>query len=195
MTGACILHGAGHGCVAQPGAEGIHDPLTVGEPAIPWPRHQEHTHKLSAYAKQQPVGDHCVGKGAPCAGAQSVPHYNETSDDVSYHLGFGALLCCGMRQPSHAHPIMAKGVVGQLSHHDWFEAPAGPGPTLLQPWEDYGLQQPPVADWGHARPYPQVHLAQMPDFQGDGKLDIFREQVDELSQFIHWDEHETCHQA
>ena len=37
----------------------------------------------------------------------------------------------------------------------------------------------------------------MQDFQGDGSvtLDMFSDQVDELSLFYHWDEQETCHQA
>ena len=37
----------------------------------------------------------------------------------------------------------------------------------------------------------------MQDFQGDGSvtLDMFSDQVDELSQFYNWDEQETCHQA
>ncbi len=52
-------------------------------------------------------------------------------------------------------------------------------------------------DWGPAEPYPQVRLAQMQDFQGDGSvmLDIFSDQVDELSRFYHWDEQKTCQQA
>ena len=37
----------------------------------------------------------------------------------------------------------------------------------------------------------------MQNFQGDGSvaLDMFCDQVDELSQFYHWDEQETCRQA
>ncbi len=37
----------------------------------------------------------------------------------------------------------------------------------------------------------------MQDFQGDESvtLDMFSDQVDELSRFYHWDEQETCHQA
>ncbi len=52
-------------------------------------------------------------------------------------------------------------------------------------------------DRGPIRPYPQVRLAQMQDFQGDGNVtvDIFSDQVNELSQFYHWDEQETCRQA
>ncbi len=56
MAGASVPRGAGHGLVAQPGIEGFCDPLPMGEPASSWARHQEHAHKLSAYAKQPPVG-------------------------------------------------------------------------------------------------------------------------------------------
>ncbi len=37
----------------------------------------------------------------------------------------------------------------------------------------------------------------MQDFQGDGSvtLDIFSDQVDELSRFYHWDKQEACRQA
>ncbi len=50
---------------------------------------------------------------------------------------------------------------------------------------------------GTARPYLQVRLAQMPDFQRDGSvtLDMFSDQVAEMSRFYHWDEQETCRQA
>ncbi len=52
-------------------------------------------------------------------------------------------------------------------------------------------------DWVPARPYPQLHLAQMQAFQGDSSvmLDMFSDQVDELSWFYHWDEQESCRQA
>ena len=49
--GASVPCSAGHSWVAQPGAEGTCNPLLTGEPASPWARHQEHAHKLSAYAK------------------------------------------------------------------------------------------------------------------------------------------------
>ncbi len=47
------------------------------------------------------------------------------------------------------------------------------------------------------RPYPQVRLVQMQDFQGDGviTLDTFSDQVEELSRFYHWDEQQTCPQG
>ncbi len=37
----------------------------------------------------------------------------------------------------------------------------------------------------------------MQDFKGDGSvtLDMFSDQVNELSRFYHWDEQETCRQA
>ena len=53
MAGASILRGADSTC----------NPLQMGEPVSPWIRHQERTHKLSAYAKQPPVGSHYVGEG------------------------------------------------------------------------------------------------------------------------------------
>ncbi len=72
-AGVSVPCGAGHGRVAQPGAEGISNPFPRGESASPWARHQEPTHKLSAYTKQQPVGSHYVGEGAPRISARSVP--------------------------------------------------------------------------------------------------------------------------
>ncbi len=40
-------------------------------------------------------------------------------------------------------------------------------------------------DWGPVRPYSQVCLQQMQNFQGDGSVtvDMFSDQVDELSHF------------
>ncbi len=52
---------AGHSQVAQPGADGTCNPLLRAESTSPWTRHQERAHKLSAYAKQPPIGGHYVG--------------------------------------------------------------------------------------------------------------------------------------
>ncbi len=76
----------------------------------------------------------------------------------------------------------------QLSHCGRYEAPTQLVPAPLPRQGDYGAP---------ARPYPQVHLAQMQVFQGDGTviLDMFSDQVHELSRFYHWDEQETYRQA
>ncbi len=50
---------------------------------------------------------------------------------------------------------------------------------------ELGIPQHHIMDKGPVRPYPQVRLAQMQDFQGDGSvtLDMFTDQVNELSSF------------
>ncbi len=135
-AGANILRGTGHGRVAQSAAEGICHPLPIREPASPWALHQERTHKLSAYAKQQPIGHHYVGKGTLHVSAQSFPHYDETSDD-NYQLGLGVLPCGGEREPGLAHPGMARGGTEQLFHRDWYETSARPMPAPLPRQEEY----------------------------------------------------------
>ncbi len=84
-----------------------------------------------------------------------------------------------------------------VSRRDCYEAPARPTPAPLSRQVEFGVPRQPVVDWGPARMYPQVRLAQMQDFQGHGSvtLDMFSDQVDELSRFYHWDEQETCRQA
>ncbi len=84
-----------------------------------------------------------------------------------------------------------------LSHSDWYEAPARPAPAPLPRQGEFGIPQQPIMDTGPVRPYLQVHLAQMQDFQSDRSvtLDMFSDQVDELSRFYHWDEKEACRQA
>ena len=98
-----------------------------------------------------------MDESGPRVSAQSVPRYDETSDDDNYQAGFHA-------QSDH----------GEL-----------------------GVSQQPIVDRGPVRTYPQVRLAQMQDFQGDGNVmfNMFSDQVDELSRFYHWDEQETCRQA
>ncbi len=70
-------------------------------------------------------------------------------------------------------------------------------PAPLPRKKEFGAPRQPVVDWGPATPYPQARLAQMQDFQGDGSvmLDMFSDQVNELSRFYHWDEQETYPQA
>ncbi len=70
-------------------------------------------------------------------------------------------------------------------------------PAPLPRHGELGIPEQPIVDRGPVRPYPQVRLAQIQDFQGDGSvtLDMFSDQVDELSCFYQWEEQETCHQA
>ncbi len=71
-----------------------------------------------------------------------------------------------------------------------------PMPAPLPRKDEQGVSQCPFDDWVPVRPYLQVPVAQMQDFQGDGSvtLDTFSDQVAELFTFYHWDEQETCHQ-
>ncbi len=87
---------------------------------------------------------------------------------------------------------MTRGAPEWLSCRGWYEAHARPTPAPLPRQEEFGIPRP-VMDWGPAQPYPQVRLAQMQDFQGDGSvtLDMSSDQVDELLRFCHWDKQET----
>ncbi len=104
-----LVPGAGHSQVAQPGADGTCNPLLMGESVNPWTCHQERTHKLSAYAKQPAIGSHCAGEGILCINAQSVPRYDETSDDDNYQPGFGAQFHYGTHEPGLDHPDVTSG--------------------------------------------------------------------------------------
>ncbi len=128
--------------MAQPGAEGINDPLSHGESASPWACHQELDHKLSTYAKQQSVGSHFVSEGAPHISAPSVPHYDETSDDDNYQPGLGALPQNGVREPG----LVYLGIIDpeRLSR----ESPARLLPAPLPRKEEFGTPRQPVMDWG-----------------------------------------------
>ncbi len=88
MAGSSIPCSAEYSQVVHPGADSTSNPLQVGESVSPWTRHQEHAHRLSAYAEQPPVGSHYVGEGIPRINAQSVPCYDEISDDDNYQPGF-----------------------------------------------------------------------------------------------------------
>ena len=96
------------------------------------------------------------------------------------------------------HPDINRGCQERLSRRDWYKAPARPAPTPLPRQGEFGIPQQPIVDRGPVRPYPLVRLTQMQDLQGDGfsvTLDMFSDQVDELSRFYHWDEQEACRQA
>ncbi len=118
---------------------------------------EKHVHKLSAYAKQQPVGDYCMNKGIFGASAQSVPYYDETLDDDNYQLSLSGLPDSGTHDSSPPHPSVARGGTWRLSHCDWYEVPVGhlhllpcPGRRCLA-FRD-------SLSWTPVRPYSQVHL-------------------------------------
>ena len=183
--------------MVHPGAGSAGDPLHIGETVSPWTRHQECAHRLSARAEQPSVGGHYPGEGIPCISVRSVPRYDETSDDDGCPPGFQAQPYLGTHKPDLAHPDVTRGYPEWPSRHDWYEITNGPTPAPLPRQREFGIPQLPVVDRGPVRPYPQVRLAQMQDFQGDGSvtLDMFSDQVDQLSRFYNWDEQETCRQA
>ncbi len=133
-----------------------------------------------------------MGQSILRVSARSVPHYDETSDDDNYQPDFQTQSHYGRHEPGLAHPDITRGCQERLSCRDWYEAPARPAPAPLPRQGEFGVPQPPNVDRGPVRPYPQVRLAQMQDFQGDGSvtLDMFNDQVGELSRFYHWDEQE-----
>ncbi len=169
-----------HGQMVHPGAGSASKPLRVGEAISPWTRHQE----------QPSAGGHYMGKGIPCVSVRSVPCCEETSDDDNYQPGFHAQSYTGTHEPDLAHPDVTRGCPERPSRRDWYEAVNRPMSAPLPRHRELGILQPPVVDRGALRPYPQVRLAQMQDFQGDGSvtLDMFSDQVDELSWFYNWDE-------
>ncbi len=85
---------------------------------------------------------------------------------------------------------MLRGYPKCPSGRDWYEATNRPTAAPLPRQREFGVPQPPVVDRGPVTPYHQVRVAQMQDFQDDGSvtLDIFSDQVDELSRFYNWDE-------
>ena len=183
--------------MVHPGADSVSNPLRVGETVSPWTHHQERARRLSACPEQLSVGSHYIGESVPHVSARSVPRYDETSDDDNYQPGFHPQSYAGLYEPSLVHPDVTRGRQERLSHHDWYEAPNRPAPATLPRHGELGIPQPPIVGRGPVRPYPQGRLAQMQDFQGNGSvtLDMFSDQVDELSRFYHWDEQETCCQA
>ncbi len=99
--------------------EGISDALPQGASDSPWILHQECSHKLPAYIKQQSVGGHYVAEDVLHVNGRSVPCYDETLHDDKYQLGLGALPRDGMREHGLAYPGMTIGGVERLSRHDW----------------------------------------------------------------------------
>ncbi len=188
---------AEHYQMVHPGTGSASDHLHIGETVNPWSRHQERAHILSAHPEQPSAGGHYMGEGIPRVSAQSVPRYDETSDDDGYPPGFHAQSHLGTHEPDLAHPDVIRGFPEWPSRHNWYEATNQPTPAPLPRQREFGIPQPPVVDRGPVRPYLQVRLAQMQDFQGYGSvtLDMFSDQVDEVSRFYSWDEQETCHQA
>ncbi len=191
VVSASAPHSAEHYQMVYPGTGSASDPLRIGETVSPWTRHQERAHRLSARPEQPSAGGHHMGEDIPCISARSVPRYDETSDDDGYPPGFHT------HEPNLAHPDMTRGYPERPSCRDWYKAAHQPTPTPLPRTREFDVPQPHVVDRGPGRPYPQVRLAQMQDFQGDGSvtLDMFSYQVDELSRFYNWDEQETCRQA
>ena len=54
----------------------------------------------------------------------------------------------------------------------WYEAPTRPVPAPLPRHGELGVPRQPIVDRGLVRPYPQVRLAQMQDFQGDRSVTL-----------------------
>ncbi len=92
------LHSTGHGHVIQPGANDIDDPPLVGEPASPG-----HATRSLPTSGLPMLGSSLtvvvILVRTPHTLVQSVPWYDETSDDDNYQLGFGALLNRNARHP------------------------------------------------------------------------------------------------
>ncbi len=156
------------------------DPLRIGETASPWTCHQERAHRLSACPEQPSAGGHYPGEGIPRASARSVSRYEETSDDDGYFPDIQAQPYLAANEPGLAHPDVIRGFPERPSRRDWYEENTRPTPAPLPRQRELGIPQPPVVDRGPGRPYPQVRLAQMQDFQGDGSvtLDMFSDELD-----------------
>ncbi len=122
----------GHSQVVHLGVDGASNTFQVGESASPWTRHQERAHRLSAYARQPPVGDQYVGEGIPRINAQSVPRYDETSDDDNYQPGLGAQYHYGTHEPGLAHPDVTRGCQERLYTTGHLENPLGTQSSLLR---------------------------------------------------------------
>ncbi len=156
MASASVPHSTEHSQMVHPGANSASNPLRVGETVSPWTRYQERARRQSACAEQPSVGGTHVGKSIPCVIAQSVPRYDETSNDEHYQPGFQAQPYYGTHEPGLAHPDITRGCQEQLSLHDWYEAPARPAPAPLPRRGEFGIPQPHAVDSGPVRPYPQV---------------------------------------
>ncbi len=185
VVSASAPRGAEHYQMVYPGTGSASDPLHIGETASPWTRHQERAHRLSARPEQPSAGGPYPGEGIPRISARSVPRYDETSDDDNYSPGFINQPYLATHEPNLAHPDVTRGHPERQSRRDWYEAANQPTPAPLPRTREFDIPQPRVVDRGLGRPYFQVRLAQMQDFQGDGSvtLDMFSEEVDELSRF------------
>ncbi len=197
VVNASAPRGAEHYQMVYPGTGSASNPLRIGETASPWTRHQERAHRLSARPEQPSAGGYYPGEGIPLVSTRSVPCYDETSDDDNYSPGFTTQPYLATHEPNLTHPDVTRGHPERQSRRDWYEATNRPTPAPAPRAREYDVSQPHVVDRGPGRPYPYVHLAQMQDFQGDGSvtLDMFSDQVDELSRFNNWDEQDTCRQA
>ena len=76
----------------------------------------------------------------------------------------------GTHEPDLAHPDVIRGYPEWPSRHDWYEAANQPMPAPLPRHRELGVPQQPIVGRGPVRPYPQVRLPQMQDFQGDGSV-------------------------
>ena len=151
--------------MVYPGTGSANDPLHIGEAASPWTRYQERTHRLSARPEQLSAGGHYQGECIPCVSTRSVPRYDETSDDDNYSPGFHAQPHLATHEPDLAHVI--RGYPERPSRRDWYVTNNRPTPAPLPMHRQLGVPQPHVVDRGPGRPYPQLRLPQMQDFQGD----------------------------
>ncbi len=117
--------------------------------------------------------------------ARGLFGYDETSDDDNYSPGFTTQPYLATHEPNLPRPDVTRGHPEWQSRRDWYEATNRPMPAPAPRAREYDVPQPHVVDRGLGRPYPQVRLAQMQDFQCDGSmtLDIFSDQVNELSRF------------
>ncbi len=175
--------------MVHPGADSVSNSLRVGETVSPWTRHQEHAHRLSACPEQPSAGGHYMRESVPHVSAQSVPRHVETSDDDNYQPGFHAQSYFGTHEPGLAHPDVTRGCQEWLSRCDWYEAPTYACSFVFHnnPLWTGGLSDLiPRCVWFKCRTSKVMESV---------TLDMFSDQVDELSRLYHWHKQETCRQA
>ncbi len=129
MASASVPHSTEHSQMVHPGANSASNPLRVGETVSPWTRYQERARRQSACAEQPSVGGTHVGKSIPCVIAQSVPRYDETSNDEHYQPGFQAQPYYGTHEPGLAHPDITRDA--RSSYHSMTGTRHLPGLRLL----------------------------------------------------------------
>ncbi len=132
MVRPSALRSAEHYQMVYPGTGSASDPLHIGGTVSPWTRHQERTHRLSAHPEQPSGGGHYPGEGIPRVSAQSVPRYDETSDDDSYPPTFQTQPYLATHEPDLAHPDVTRGYPERPSRRDWYEAANWPMPLPYQ---------------------------------------------------------------